>query len=193
MPRDDGPDFCPGLARNQRLVGVGLGPYVRQPGSRGVQPIVDIAAESFPGNELFSALRTTTPVLPVVGSANEHHISIPRAKIEDALADALLEYAAQLIDIEPICSLIAETNAGGFYADEVSILQLGQLDIFSAEISFVAAVHFAGEQDEDKMWFGHDIQATLRGTARFNGNGWEIDEECEVQAEIEDGSEEDED
>jgi len=160
----------------------------------GIQSVVDMAAESFPGNAVFAAHRTMTPVLPVVSSATELYVSIPSSEIEDALNEPLLVYATQLTEVEPICSLIAETNACGFYADEATVLQLGQLDVFSAEIAFVAAVHFTGEQDEDKMWFGHGIQATLRGTARFDGSGWEIDEECEIlTAEIEDGSEEDED
>jgi hypothetical protein len=160
----------------------------------GIQTIIDLAAESFPGKSFFGALRTTTAASPSAGNANETHISIPYSDIVDALTDALLEYAAHLTDTEPICSLIAETNASGFYPDDVSIRQLGQLDILAADFSFVADVHFAGEQDEDKMWFGHGIQATLQGTAHFNGTEWEIDDECEfLSAEVEDGSDEDED
>lgn len=116
-----------------------------------------------------------------------------RRDLEDIIHAAVETLAIDLTEEDPICSLIAETNASGYYADEVEIISLGDLDLESAEVDFEARVHFCGDQDGDKMWYGDAIEATVKGKVRFNGDEWVVQDGYEVSGEIERDEDEDED
>jgi serine/threonine protein kinase len=110
--------------------------------------------------------------------------------LEGIVESALDDYVADLVNSDDvITSLIAGTNAAGYYADEIEILSAGPLDLLKARIPFVAAVHLSGEQDPDSMFSGDAITATLHGELGHDGETWQI-EDCEVRdARIDDYSE----
>jgi hypothetical protein len=108
-----------------------------------------------------------------------------RGELDEIIQAAVEALAIVLPNEEPICSLIAETNATGYYADDVEITAIGDLDLESAEIDFEASVHFCGDQDGDKMWYGDAIQATVKGSVGFDGDDWVVRHGYEVSGHIE--------
>ncbi len=112
------------------------------------------------------------------------------AALENIVETALDEYVPRLVDSDDmITSRIAETNASEYYADEIQVLSAGPLDVARVRIPFVASVHFSGEQDAERMFFGDGITASLHGELGYDGEAWEV-VECDVRdAEVDDYSE----
>jgi serine/threonine protein kinase len=110
--------------------------------------------------------------------------------LDELVESALDRYVVRLIDSdELITSLIAETNASGFYADEIAVLSAGPLDIAHVRIPFAASVHLSGEQEPERMFAGDGITVALHGELGHDGNAWVV-VDCEVRgAEIDDYSE----
>ncbi len=104
---------------------------------------------------------------------------------EPTIERAVHEFAHTLTDFEPISSLIAETNASGFYPDEIEIVSVDDFDFEDASIGFSARLHFAGEQHEDKMWHGDSIMATLDAKVYFDGEEWVVGDDYTLKADIE--------
>lgn len=115
------------------------------------------------------------------GSEHAAHRDI----LEEIAQAAVDELANTLTDEDPIASLIAETNASGYYADDVHITEVGELDLETAEVPFEAWVHFHGDQHDDQMWCGNTIRATVQGRIHFNGEQWVVRDGYEISAEIE--------
>jgi hypothetical protein len=114
---------------------------------------------------------------------------LSRSVAEDYLHSAVEALANKLVDTDDqITSLIADTNASGFYADHVEILEVGTFNFAEARIPFRARVQLTGEQDEDQMFSGNKIFVDISGTLGFDGSDWEIDD-YDVAAEAEDVSE----
>lgn len=108
-----------------------------------------------------------------------------QSELEEIIAAAVETLANDLLDEDAVCSLIAETNASGYYPDMVEVTMVGDLDLGSTEVDFEARVHFSGEQDEDNVWHGHAINATLRGKVHFDGEEWVVHDDYKVTADIE--------
>jgi hypothetical protein len=112
---------------------------------------------------------------------------------EDQVHRALESLASTLVDSdERITSLMAETNASGYSADEIEVLEVGAFDFSEAKFPFCARMRFAGEQDEDRMFCGDTIVAGISGSLSYTGAEWEITE-YEIQATVEDCSEQEPD
>jgi hypothetical protein len=125
--------------------------------------------------------RLTESSQPQVGGAE--------VALEALVEAALDEYVVSLVDSdEHITSRIAETNASGFYVDEIEVLWAGPLDVARVRIPFAASIHLSGEQDSDRMFSGDGITASLYGELEHDRNAWTV-VECEVRdAEIDDYS-----
>ena len=117
-------------------------------------------------------------------SANRSAAERAREELFNIIEAAVDDLAMRLANEEPICALIAETNACGYSADQVEITNFGDLDLESAEVSFEARIRFSGDQDEDRMWHGDAINATIEGTVHFDGNEWLVKDDF-TAAEIE--------
>ena len=123
------------------------------------------------GKELSQAI-----LFEIQGVASHRH-SAPddeRSKLERIVVDALDALTHDLIQEDPISSLIAETNASSFSADEIEVTKMGDLDLESAELEFEATIQFTGDQDEERMWYGDTISVTIQGTIGFDGSEWVI-------------------
>jgi RNA binding exosome subunit len=107
-----------------------------------------------------------------------------RDDMADIVQAAVEDLAPTLADKEPVCDLIAETNASGYYPDEINVTSVGDLDLESAEAAFEATIHFSGDQHDDRMWCGDGITAKLEGTVHFDGNEWVVKDDFEVSADI---------
>ena len=104
---------------------------------------------------------------------------------EPIVERALEKLASNLVDSDDqITSLIAETNACGFWADEVAVTTVGTLDLKEMSIPFEGIIHFSGDQDPDRTWHGDSIFAKISGEVQFDGGDWVI-ERYEIEAEIE--------
>ncbi len=100
----------------------------------------------------------------------------PKSKLV-RIVEALVEpLADSLTEEEPISSRIAETNASGYYADEVSVAVVGDLEIDTTEVEFEANVHFGGEPHSEGMFYGCGISARLEGVVQYDGSDWVVKE-----------------
>jgi hypothetical protein len=105
---------------------------------------------------------------------------------ENQVYQAVETLSYKMVDSDDeITSLIAQTNASGFSADEIDVLDVGPMDFSDATIPFSARIRFSGDQDEDRMYSGTVINARVTGHVRFNGAEWEV-EDYSVNAELED-------
>jgi hypothetical protein len=90
-----------------------------------------------------------------VGSSARTASTSLAAQAESKIHDALDSLAYRLMDSdEQITGLMAQTNASGYVADEIEVLELGAFDFAEARIPFRASIRFSGEQDEDRMFSG---------------------------------------
>lgn len=102
----------------------------------------------------------------------------------EAIVHSVLERAAPgLMEEEAISGLIAETNASGYYPDEIEVESVDDVDLERARLSFSARITFSGDQDSERMWAGDSIAAEVSGTLQFDGSSWELDD-YEISAEI---------
>jgi hypothetical protein len=106
------------------------------------------------------------------------------AAIDEIVVEAVDRLSVQLVDSEAVSSCIAETNASGFYADEVEAIDTGPLDISDMTIPFQARVHFTGEQGGDQMYCGDSIYATVTGRLEYDGESWSVADDYDVTAEV---------
>jgi hypothetical protein len=116
-------------------------------------------------------------------------------ELEGIINTALAELANELVHQDnEINGRMAETNATDWSVDWAEVTDFGPLDYASCSAPFTASLHYSGDQLEDRMWYGTEIGAELRGTIAFENGEWVISE-CEVtSAEIEhDGPDEEDD
>lgn len=128
-------------------------------------------------------------VLFEIREASQWHRSTDKEwnDLEQIVQAAVEDLASDLTEQEPICDLIAETNASDYHPDDIAITKIGDLDLETAEVSFEASIHFSGDQHEDRMWCGHAITATLAGVVRFDGSEWIVKDDYEISGEIDHG------
>lgn len=107
------------------------------------------------------------------------------AALESPILLALERTAYDLLDDDAVSGLVAETNASNFVADDFEVLTMGPLDVATVTASFEASIHFTGEPDQDHMYCGHALLCYVRGTIRFDGSDWEVEDYEVVSAEIE--------
>lgn len=130
-------------------------------------------ASSLPEQKVRTATssRTKFPVDPDLESFAESIVS----RFVDGLVDR----------DEILASRIAETNASGYYLDELEFIDLGPLDLESVRIPFCVRAHFAGEQHEDRFVYGNSISSKISGVLEFDGSSWDITDYEFIEAEIE--------
>ncbi len=121
--------------------------------------------------------RVAAPPLSAMRQAWSH-------ELEDTVREAIFDLACKLIDEESaVNSCMAETNCTGFYPDVIEILDLGSLE--SGRRTFRAEVSYAGDQDEDRMFFGDTINAKISGEVYLDDDdGWEVAPGYEVSADV---------
>jgi hypothetical protein len=126
-------------------------------------------------------------------SSEEATGDVEAVDYEEAVIQALDALASELVDSdEQITGLIAETNASGYYHDDMHVIDVGPYDPSSSKLPFKASIHFSGDQDPEKMFSGDAIVAEVSGTLSFDGTHWELDDNYNVVAEIEPYGDEDE-
>lgn len=106
--------------------------------------------------------------------------------VTDTLHEALSDLGNKMTDTDDdVTSLIAETNASGFFADDVEILEVGHFLFSEAAIPFRARIQLTGESDEDKVFHGDKIFVDVTGTLTYDGGDWTIDD-YDASAKLED-------
>ncbi len=89
------------------------------------------------------------------------------------IADGVVgTFASSLADESDVADLIAETNAGGFHADDWHVRECKP--ITNGEFEFVVDIHLSGDTHDDMPWAGEEIQTQVKVTAQWTDGGWEV-------------------
>jgi hypothetical protein len=105
--------------------------------------------------------------LPTTGS----NISEPEEIIEELIPN----FVADLVNNdEKITSIIAGTNAYGFGLDTYDLMGV-HFGESNNEIYFKVKLEISGTQDEDKPLAGDSITVKVSGVAKYQDNGWAIE------------------
>lgn len=106
--------------------------------------------------------------------------------LEDIVYNLVDDLGYELVNDDPVSSLIAMTNASGWGVDSVEVLDVGPFDLATCTAPFSASVKLAGEQDEDHAWCGTSITAQVEGVVAFDGDKWSMQQMQVTEAEIDD-------
>ena len=91
-------------------------------------------------------------------------------------------FASDLADESDIADLIAETNAGGFHADDWRVQECKP--ITNGEFEFVVDIHFSGDTHDDMPWAGEEIKARVKVVAQWTDGGWEVSDREVVEGNV---------
>lgn len=92
----------------------------------------------------------------------------------EALADKFLD------DESPINSLVTNANAEGWRVDWVEVVDIDTFDYSTCSTSFIASLHYCGDQLDGRMSLGTKICAEFHGKIAFEAGSWVVRDDFEI-------------
>ncbi|MRG92568.1 hypothetical protein [Polyangium spumosum] len=128
-----------------------------------------------------------TPATALEPTSEQQEVVQQELEVDlEQLAEEVVErFAMRLVDEnDTITGLMAETNASGYYLDQLDVLSVGPLELNVPRIPFRAQAHFSGDQEPDHVACGNAITAEISGTLEYDGTEWRVADDYRLEAEL---------